>query len=553
MGKKKEDLSEETRILFERLKEISDKMGYKNLDISHGVRSVEEQANLKETVEGKVADPHTSLHPYGKAMDLFFNDKSLPHEKQFDKGALRKIREEYNKQYNDNIISGPLIEGDEGHFQTLQSEPGLPSYEKARQELEFKNIKKEENMKKKKPFVEKVSPMARVRDLTLPKLNMDPRFLIASTDEEQALKSAEAQRAVASRAEEAGQQEEALIDAADESATQVEALQAAQEEQQTTIATMRANTPQNMEPTKDSGSMNPDLKEALLFLAPRALGMALGGALEGTQGALAGAEQAGKLQDQYNQLSLQKEELELKKQKAHSDISVGRQNYQLLQDFTDERGGPISFDKTTRKFFSGNKEVDSSKLVNLKNERSNRFATLQEQNLGIKSQQVGQLSDKQVETFAGMKATAGYLTEMERLAPKADIGIMATPINRLQENIGKASPEFTQLLFLTRASRAEYIKLLSGTAFSNQERESYMEMLPNEGEPLNTYLNKLKAFQRLMEIKERATGTTITKAQPLKAGAVQRVLETSQSTGKAPILTPSQKARLEQLKQKYNR
>lgn len=534
MGKKKEDLNEETRLLFERLAEISRELGYGKLDISHGVRSSEEQAAIKERAEKEgfiAAEPGSSVHEYGNAIDLFFNVPEK--ENQFNKERLKKIREVYNERFSD-IPPGRLIVGDEGHFQTK-------TLKESKQLLEYKKEKESESMKKRK-FIERPTPLSQrdFKKLLPERPSLDPRELLVSTNEE-----------------DARQVEADLIKKAQESAIEAEAISEVKSQVDQSSQNLQETIPQGLNTerapaSKSDEGISKDAKDALMFFAPQALGLVLGAVFEGTQGAIQGAEQAGKLRDAYNDFKFKQLEVEQR-------LADAKQNFQIVTDFGDELGRPITFDKTTRRFFNADgNPLDTSKIRNLKNERSQQFAMLQRQNLQMKQQQMGQLSDKQVETFAAGETLDRMTNRIEELVNIVDTGPLSGRWQSSLAEIGVASPEFVELSSYTDNLVSQFTKFLSGAQVSEPEAKRIAAILPTKNDSPDTFRAKLKAFQKYLADHKASIINSIQTGQPLRSDAVQRMIADAEkiksgaSLGKREsLMSDEQRRRLQQLRSKY--
>lgn len=399
-------------------------------------------------------------------------------------------------------------------------------------------------MKKGKPFIEKKNIKERMDSmaslLPAPPV-LDPSLLLASTDEKQVR-----------------QVEQALINKADVQSRAAEDISQEKQELDSASQNLQSNIPEGMVKSNElpvnKESISPDLKEALMFFAPQAAGMALGAAFEGTQGAIAGAEEAGKLRDAFADFKFKKMEVEQK-------IAQAKQNYQLAGDYADEQGRPITFDRTTNKFFSmdGN-PLDTTKIRNLKNERSAQFANLQQQSFDLRAKGQGQLSDKQVESLASADALDRLTGEIDALIDNVSTGPLSGRFQSAMSEIGMASDEFVTYENFTKNLTLQFTKFLTGAQMTDAEAKRIAALIPNETDSPKTGKAKLEAFKRYMKIHKGAIANSIKTGQPLRSDVVSNMVKDAESlvsgvkSGKREVLmSPDQKARLEELKRKYNK
>lgn len=392
------------------------------------------------------------------------------------------------------------------------------------QESQYKKVKeleqqnRQDSMKKKK-YIERIVPIAQ-RDFggkRPPAQEFDEEFFKVISDPSRTIASNEP------TAEELDQIAKANEKIANEKAAESEEIAVKKQEVDQSAKNLEDTVPEGMSPPPPSAPKNPestssDFKDALMFFAPQALGMALGAAFEGTQGAIEGAEQAGKLRDAYNDFNFKKMEVSQK-------LADAKQNFQVMSDYVDEDGRLITFDKTTNKFYNmdGN-PLDTSRIRNLKNERSQTYAGMQERHLNLKEAQAGDVSDKQTEFFAQSDLTQGLMDEASKSIDLIPTGNLSGTLEQFKAKFGAADPRAVVVDNLFKRSNAEYRRYISGTASSDQERAELEDLQPRINEPLETIKAKMKALSIYVALKKQTMGGAIIKGQPLRADAVKRLL-----------------------------
>lgn len=361
--------------------------------------------------------------------------------------------------------------------------------------------------------------------------------------------------------EELRQIESANLREAEKQASQVEELSAVKPEVDQSAQNLKENVPQGMSEYKPSNpdpeNLQSDLKDALMYFAPQALGLALGNAFGGTKAALAGAEQAGKMRDAYSDFKMKQLEVAQK-------LNVTKQDNQVVADFGDEQGRPIVFNKVTRRFFDvdGN-TLDSSKIRNLKNERSQQYAGLQERSLNIREGQAGQLSEQQQTYLKGMLSSKGSLDRISNFMGKVNTGIVANSFQNLMEKTGFASKDYISMKQEVASLTNDYIKAVTGAQMSEPEAERISRALPSMDDPPEVFAIKVATLKNIIQGNEKAFDDSIRTGQPLKADTIAKIRKELdnydskvQSGGTAPassIMSEAQRKRMEELRAKHRR
>jgi len=110
----------------------------------------------------------------------------------------------------------------------------------------------------------------------------------------------------------------------------------------------------NLLAEKEQPSLSAQFIESISFFLPQMIGMAVGGAIAGTEGAVAGGEQAMKNQSLYLDYMSKKEALELKRQEAKKK---GTQIRFQQSQYEDANGQPLIFDPSSGLYKSMNGSI----------------------------------------------------------------------------------------------------------------------------------------------------------------------------------------------------
>jgi hypothetical protein len=118
------------------------------------------------------------------------------------------------------------------------------------------------------------------------------------------------------------------------------------------------------------------------------------------------------------------------------------------------------------------------------------------------------LDNKQVDSVYAVDDTIGKLRELEELKPAFDTGPIAGRVAAFRQTVGMDDASRTAFKNKTQRLLASYIKNISGTAASDNERNFLQSILPNANMNDETFLLAAQDFQKELEAsKERLLNT----------------------------------------------
>jgi len=257
-------------------------------------------------------------------------------------------------------------------------------------------------------------------------------------------------------------------------------------------------------------SVKDNFMEAFTFFLPQLGGLAIGGAIAGTEGAIAGSETAGALGASFREHQLKKEELKLKK------------------DRTRKAGGITAFQKESLKLRAQELEQDERRFTEISKPglklRGKKLALSADQ-LGLTKKKAAQLSDKQVDQFSDMDKVLGSVARIEELRKKVNTGPLAGRVQSLAQLAGAAPRRFNKIKAETTNTLAAYVKSISGAAVSELEAQRLQGIIPDVNDSPSVFEDKLETFERIVRENKLAFAKSITSGQPLKAGTIKGLIE----------------------------
>jgi len=297
--------------------------------------------------------------------------------------------------------------------------------------------------------------------------------------------------------------------------------------------------------------------EALSFFLPQIIGGLIGGAMEGTEGAVGGIEASGQARDAF-----------LKHQQTNRTLA-SKENQSDYKTFVDSEGSPVT--KVGDKFFNlDKKQVPSKGITHATTFRQTR--SLDQRNTegvdrndrfnkkyDLDKQKASQLTPKQVEGRANMTNVLASIDRISALKKGVDTGPFADKWGRLTEYFDKQPQGFTELKSETSDSLAKYVKALSGAQVSEMEAQRLGAIIPNTSDNDETFKKKLKIFKTIMEDNQAAFDQAIKSGQPLKAGQIVGLQEAEKEflSKRGPakkskgVMTDKQRNRMKELQAKY--
>ena len=269
-----------------------------------------------------------------------------------------------------------------------------------------------------------------------------------------------------------------------------------------------------------SPSIKNQFLDSLAFFMPQAIGMGVGALIEGSAGAVAGYNEAGKMASSYRQYNLDKEKLaQTKASKLKSDVKT----------FVNaETGTPVKYDDASNIFTDLNGvQLDPSSVTQATTFRQTRSLdqreaeagltqTRHKERLGLKREELAQLSDKQVESVTSIENLDMTIKKIEGLSSKVDVGPIAGRSQSVQAIAGLASPDFVTLNTELSKTLAEYMKSISGAVVAEPEVERLKTIIPSINDSRVTYDAKLIAFKDVIARNKLAFGKALKAGQPLR-------------------------------------
>ena len=297
--------------------------------------------------------------------------------------------------------------------------------------------------------------------------------------------------------------------------------------------------------------------EALSFFLPTALGALVGGAIEGTEGAVAGAETATSLGASFRDHQLKKEEMSLKRE---SMKPVAKQVNLQQSEFTDKEGNPLMFDPSAGKYIKPD-GTTATDFVDPKTtrqeaalERADRrieLADLKHKH-GIKKDQ--ELSDSQVKSLSDMDNTLSSIDRIEELKKEVATGLGVGQGQSFAAVFGAAPEKFVELRSETSSALSSYMKQISGAQVSEPEAQRLSVLIPSVNDAPSVFNAKVKAFRRIVNGNKTSMINAIRKGQPLKKltgleGALKDVEMSKKSSKgeKVPVKVPKSTADIDKM------
>ncbi len=115
------------------------------------------------------------------------------------------------------------------------------------------------------------------------------------------------------------------------------------------------------------------------------------------------------------------------------------------------------------------------------------------------------LRGKELEDFQGLTVALGNLDKIGANLPGWDTGFVKNKANRLAWYAGMDSPQRAKINTQLGINLAEYIKSVSGTAASDNERAYLEAIAPNASDDEDTLFAKMEGFQDFLEGKLETT------------------------------------------------
>ena len=266
-----------------------------------------------------------------------------------------------------------------------------------------------------------------------------------------------------------------------------------------------------------------NLGEALAYFSPDIIGGILGYALGGNRGALEGLQHANKLRLGVDEQRRKDREFNLKKLKAMGIIGGGKskQQSEWMMRMPDGTSVPTVFNPNTGQYEAnvngtwGNAEFHKGQLENQKNVRQgigfqNKLALMNRQ-------QQQQVLRKYTDTVAPYKLVTGSaqslidkFNEDGGETAKTYLGsfgvgkTMRFIVNQFSGKDPKGSPrlKFMSELFNEAGHlQKDYVRALSGTAYSDKELATVEKLLPNDGDTPAQFMWKAQTLQKVYQKK----------------------------------------------------
>jgi hypothetical protein len=233
----------------------------------------------------------------------------------------------------------------------------------------------------------------------------------------------------------------------------------------------------------------------------------------------------------------QDEELELNRQ-----VRIEQSRAELMRQlqpsydlgFVDKvTGNVVKTDKRTGQAFTlDGTEIPAANVMHEETYRQGKSLTRRDDTIGIqrdtldlKKLKASELSDKQVSQHAAVKKVLATIEDIKRLKPGVNTGPVAAKWQGFLALFGKAPSDFVQMKTATTTVIANYIKSMSGTAVSNQERRLLMNAIPRVEDDDKTFNDKIMQFERLVKIGGAEFLAAIETGQPLRQELTQKMLQ----------------------------
>ena len=231
------------------------------------------------------------------------------------------------------------------------------------------------------------------------------------------------------------------------------------------------------------------------------------------------------------------EELELNRQ-----VRIEQSRTELMRQlqpsydlgFVDKAtGNVVKTDKRTgRAFTLDGTEIPAANVMHEETYRQGKSLTRRDDTIGIqrdtldlKRLKASELSDKQVSQHASVRKVLSTIQMIKDLKPNVNTGPVAARWQGFLSTFGAASDDFVQLKTATTTVIANYIKSMSGTAVSNQERRLLMNAIPRAEDDDKTFEAKVAQFEKLVKVGGTEFLAAIETGQPLRQDLAQKMLQ----------------------------
>jgi hypothetical protein len=216
-----------------------------------------------------------------------------------------------------------------------------------------------------------------------------------------------------------------------------------------------------------------NLKDALTFMSPKIIAMAIGGSsgAGGGAGALAGYQ------------------LGAQAQKSVADFVESQQKGSGLTEYQKQ-----SLDLRNQEL--GQRKITEKRLSGEQGKREDRFNL--EYNRKIKKEM--KLSDAQMETVTNLNVALDISNRMSELIDKNYLGPFASRLQSFVEPFGFAPKSFTQLKSNTIDALAKYTKAQTGAQATDNERKWLAETMPHINDSNEVFKDKNKEFKRRLKM-----------------------------------------------------
>lgn len=294
--------------------------------------------------------------------------------------------------------------------------------------------------------------------------------------------------------------------------------------------------------------------DSLAFFMPQAIGMGVGALIEGSAGAVAGYNEAGKMASSYRQYNLDKEKLaQTKASKLKSDVKT----------FVNaETGTPVKYDDASNIFTDLNGvQLDPSSVTQATTFRQTRSLdqreaeagltqTRHKERLGLKREELAQLSDKQVESLGAIDRVLTDVDTIAELSKKVSTGPVAGRAQGAGALVGMANEDFVALRSELNSTLAGYVKSISGAQVSDREAVRLQSIIPDVNDPPATFQAKLKTFKSIVNRNKNALAKAISSGQPLKSleGLDDAIKSVSGETKAAPTVKMTKSGYIDAIK-----
>lgn len=290
------------------------------------------------------------------------------------------------------------------------------------------------------------------------------------------------------------------------------------------------------------------------FFIPQALGMVVGGALEGTEGAVAGGELGGALGQQYRQYQQDQQKLGLAQHAEARQTREGIVDRSIKIQALDPNSLENKLATEKLAVSKGRLQLDQintarlAKEQRLREQRSERDYKLREAKFGLDKVKESQLSDSQVKDLNGVKEVTRQLSSFNFNGLNSS-GPVEGRIKSFAESLGISKDvDFIELKAQTGSVLAKYMQSISGSAISEREATRLIGNLPTVKDNSVAFISKLNRFQRELDISLKSKVDSITKGQELRAESAKKFLEKDKPIKSTAITRENPRSELERLR-----